>query len=182
MLVLHLPQRIGILSSSLTGVAVLQGAPGEPLSAEGLAAMEAFLSAASPRVRLLGGTRFDGCTAPSPEWAAFGSYCFLLPRLELLEAAGCCLLSCTVAWRPACGPAERQESLTACLILARRYCHMIAADHEDGILTCDVHLFWEESGEPCCAAWKRSDCFALTCGLFTWRADVMPQGTSSAQR
>ncbi len=70
--------------------------------------MEAFLSSAAPRVRVLGGTRFDGAGAHAPEWAAFGSYCFLLPRLELLEAAGCCLLSCTLAWRESVGPSERR--------------------------------------------------------------------------
>ena len=59
-------------------------------------------------MRALGGARFDGArSAVAPEWSAFGSYCFLLPRLELLEAAGCCLLSCTLAWRPQLSPAER---------------------------------------------------------------------------
>lgn len=90
---------------------VLQGAPGESLDADKLRGMEAFLSADSPRVRLLGGTRFDGSVPPSPEWASFGTYCFLLPRLELLEAAGCCLLSCTIAWMPSCGPSERSVVL-----------------------------------------------------------------------
>ena len=35
---------------------------------------------------------------PAAEWERFGAYCFLLPQLEFLEAAECCLLACTVAW------------------------------------------------------------------------------------
>ena len=91
-----------------------QGPEGVPLDGLALRRMEAFLSAAAPRVRVLGGTRFDGTGAAAPEWAAFGSYCFLLPRLELLEASGCCLLSCTLAWRESVGPSERCAS--ACLL------------------------------------------------------------------
>jgi hypothetical protein len=62
--------------------------------------IQAFLSAGAPRVRALGGARFDPAAAPAAEWAPFGSFCLLLPRLELLEAATCSLLACTLAWRP----------------------------------------------------------------------------------
>ncbi len=61
--------------------------------------IQAFLSEGAPRVRALGGSRFDPAGAPAPEWAPFGAFCLLLPRLELLEAATCSLLSCTLAWR-----------------------------------------------------------------------------------
>ena len=69
--------------------------------------MAAFLSLSHPRVRALGGTRFNEASQPSPEWSSFGSFCFMIPRLELLEAAGCCLLSCTLAWKPQLGPQDR---------------------------------------------------------------------------
>lgn len=75
-----------------------RGAPGEPLSAGVTADVQRFLSPASPRLRAFGGARFDPGAAPAPEWAEFGSYCFLIPRLELLEASGLHLLACTVAW------------------------------------------------------------------------------------
>ena len=97
-----------------------QGAEGAPLDGAALRRMEAFLSAAAPRVRVLGGTRFDGAGAPAPEWAAFGSYCFLLPRLELLEASGCCLLSCTLAWRESVGSSEKCASVAFFLTATMR--------------------------------------------------------------
>ena len=42
--------------------------------------IQSFLNPASPRLRALGGGRFDQHQAPSPEWAAFGSFLFMLPR------------------------------------------------------------------------------------------------------
>jgi hypothetical protein len=39
---------------------------------------------------------------PSPEWAAFGSFLFLLPQLELLEADGGLILALNVAWDSRC--------------------------------------------------------------------------------
>ena len=103
--------------------------------------MEAFLSSAAPRVRVLGGTRFDGAGAHAPEWAAFGSYCFLLPRLELLEAAGCCLLSCTLAWRESVGPSERRackSHLLCSSILLVYSAQPIEADDEMGPKRCGL--------------------------------------------
>ena len=67
---------------------VMQGAPGQALSARDMQGMQAFLSAANPRVRAMGGTRFDGASEPSPEWQAFGSFCFMIPA----GAAGSCRL------------------------------------------------------------------------------------------
>jgi hypothetical protein len=42
--------------------------------------------------------RFNSGQAPSPEWAAFGSYLFALPLLEYLEVEGGCVLATTLAW------------------------------------------------------------------------------------
>ena len=42
-----------------------------------------FLDPTSPRLRALGGGRFDQQQAPSPEWADFGSYVFMLARCVL---------------------------------------------------------------------------------------------------
>ena len=96
------------LARALLSMQVLtQGAPGQALSGRDMQSMEAFLSSANPRVRAMGGTRFDGASEPSPEWRPFGSFCFMIPRLELLEAAGCCLLSCTLAWKATLGPEDR---------------------------------------------------------------------------
>lgn len=103
--------------------------------------METFLSAANPRVRALGGTRFDGASQPAPEWQAFGSFCFMIPRLELLEAAGCCLLSCTLAWKPQLGPQDRYAlpdkswELMACL-------HHCAHDRSSALQDHSQHIFW----------------------------------------
>ena len=81
-----------------------KGAPGEPLTAEVTAEMQRFLPPASPRLRAFGGSRFNPGQQPAPEWREFGSYCFLIPRLELTEASGCHLLACTVAWDAAHSP------------------------------------------------------------------------------
>ena len=60
--------------------------------------MQRFLSPACPRVRVIGGTRFNPDQQPAPEWAAFGSYCFALPLLEFTEASDSNLLAVTLAW------------------------------------------------------------------------------------
>ncbi|GAX76586.1 hypothetical protein CEUSTIGMA_g4032.t1 [Chlamydomonas eustigma] len=60
--------------------------------------MQRFLSASCPRVRVIGGTRFNPDQLPATEWEAFGSYCFALPLIEYTEAANCCLLAVTLAW------------------------------------------------------------------------------------
>jgi hypothetical protein len=92
---------------------MVQGAPGQALTAEDMQCIEAFLSAANARVRALGGTRFNGASQPSPEWQPFGSFYFVIPRLEMLEAAACCLLSCTLAWKPELGPQDRYGLCTS---------------------------------------------------------------------
>ena len=58
-----------------------QGAPGQALSEGAVADMQRFLGAAgAQRVRAFGGGRFDAEQMPAPEWAEFGSFCFLIPR------------------------------------------------------------------------------------------------------
>ncbi|KAK9847737.1 hypothetical protein WJX84_001736 [Apatococcus fuscideae] len=77
-----------------------QGQPGQAVDEALMQDIQSFLDPSSPRLRALGGGRFDQRQSPSREWAEFGSYIFMLPRLELMEAAGCSLLSCTLAWGP----------------------------------------------------------------------------------
>lgn len=91
----------GAASVAGAGAAWLwRGAPGQALGEGVVLDMQRFLvgAAAWPRIRAFGGSRFHAEQAPSPEWREFGSYCFLIPRLEFLEASGCCILACTVAW------------------------------------------------------------------------------------
>ena len=57
-----------------------QGQAGEPLDESAVASIQAFLSADEPRIRALGGARFDSSRDPSQEWQEFGSFLFMLPR------------------------------------------------------------------------------------------------------
>eukprot|EP00899_Mesostigma_viride_P009706 jgi/Mesvir1/18737/Mv01248-RA.1 len=57
-----------------------------------------FLSEGSSRVRAFGCSRFDPGADVAPEWAAFGSYFFLVPAVEVSECADRVLLAATVAW------------------------------------------------------------------------------------
>ncbi|GAB4817906.1 hypothetical protein N2152v2_004952 [Parachlorella kessleri] len=75
-----------------------QGRPGEPLTEGSMRDIQRFLAASSPRVRAFGGARFDAAQQPAAEWLEFGSHCFFIPRVEYLEASGCNLLACTIAW------------------------------------------------------------------------------------
>ncbi|KIY97080.1 Isochorismate synthase 2, partial [Monoraphidium neglectum] len=75
-----------------------RGDGGVPFGEEQLTGVQRMLSEAQPRIRVLGGTRFDSQQAPAPEWEPFGSFCFLLPQIEYLEAADCALLSLNMAW------------------------------------------------------------------------------------
>lgn len=68
------------------------------VDAAALAGMQRLLSAEQPRIRVIGGARFNGSQAAAPEWAPFGRYAFVLPQLEFLEASECNLLACTLAW------------------------------------------------------------------------------------
>lgn len=75
-----------------------QGEPGQPCDEATMAGMQRFLAPSAPRVRVLGGMRFNAQQRGAPEWEPYGSYCFLLPQLEFTESAGCCLLAVNVAW------------------------------------------------------------------------------------
>lgn len=57
-----------------------QGKAGQALTPSIVQEMSGFLSSAHPRLRVLGGTRFNTAQESQPEWADFGSYCFMLPR------------------------------------------------------------------------------------------------------
>lgn len=59
-----------------------RGSPGQALDEAAVHDMQRFLaaSAANPRVRAFGGARFNAAQVPAPEWAEFGSYCFMIPR------------------------------------------------------------------------------------------------------
>ncbi|KAK9805814.1 hypothetical protein WJX73_002942 [Symbiochloris irregularis] len=94
-----------------------KGDPSDPLQQTMNRHMKAFLSGANARVRIFGAARFDSASAPSPEWAAFGSHFCLLPRIELLEAGSHDLLSCTLAWNPHIqgGPAQLPDAVAAAL-------------------------------------------------------------------
>ncbi|GFR45865.1 hypothetical protein Agub_g7316 [Astrephomene gubernaculifera] len=78
-----------------------------------VSALQRFLSPDQPRVRILGGVRFDLRRQPDPEWAPFGSHCFVLPLLELTEAEDACLLAVTLAWDPAAAAAAAEEAAVA---------------------------------------------------------------------
>lgn len=68
-----------------------RGAPGEALGDAVVQGMQRFLGAAgpaAPRVRAFGGARFNAAQQPAPEWAEFGSYCFLIPRCAGWPLAG----------------------------------------------------------------------------------------------
>ena len=52
----------------------------------------------SSDIKVLGGSRFDPNGAVGEEWAAFGSFCFFIPRIEYVERGNGCVLACTLAW------------------------------------------------------------------------------------
>jgi len=74
-----------------TGVGVAwqwQGQAGGGLDEKAVQGIQAFLSQDSPRVRALGGARFDSQGRPSQEWQDFGSYLFMLPRCDPSSFSG----------------------------------------------------------------------------------------------
>lgn len=50
------------------------------------------------RIRCFGGSRFDPGGLVDEEWESFGSYSFLIPRIEFVERGHGCVLACTIAW------------------------------------------------------------------------------------
>ncbi|XRB14246.1 2-succinyl-5-enolpyruvyl-6-hydroxy-3-cyclohexene-1-carboxylic-acid synthase [Pseudoscourfieldia marina] len=89
------------------GARVVRGTPNEVLDQRALAAVKRWLPAGAPRARAYGASRFDhtgwgdgpASSTPSPEWATFGSYAFVLPLVEAREVGSQGLvLACHVAW------------------------------------------------------------------------------------
>mmetsp|Transcript_9649 Transcript_9649/g.35353 ORF Transcript_9649/g.35353 Transcript_9649/m.35353 type:complete len:2049 (+) Transcript_9649:190-6336(+) len=69
------------------------------LEEEELSSLAGYLSEKHDRVCIFGGERFDASGSQSSgEWANFGGYYFVLPRLELRQYRNRSLLSCTLAW------------------------------------------------------------------------------------
>ena len=62
-----------------------EGQPGETLSTNTIGAMHRFLRASGSSMKVLGGARFDADSAMAPEWEPFGSFCMVLPALELVR-------------------------------------------------------------------------------------------------
>jgi hypothetical protein len=58
--------------------------------------------------------RFDASQVPSPEWAAFSSFLFLLPQIELLEADGGLIMALNVAWDSRCVQSLNCRLLISC--------------------------------------------------------------------
>lgn len=56
------------------------GGPGAALDADVMRRMQRLLMPGCGRLRVFGGSRFDTQPAPAPEWEAFGSHYFMLPR------------------------------------------------------------------------------------------------------
>lgn len=72
------------------------GAPGEPLDERVVLDMARFLSASSPRIRVMGGARFDARQTPDADWAPFGSFYFTIPQCAPLPPPP--LRSLRLAW------------------------------------------------------------------------------------
>uniref|UniRef100_A0A1D2A6W6 isochorismate synthase n=2 Tax=Auxenochlorella protothecoides TaxID=3075 RepID=A0A1D2A6W6_AUXPR len=98
--------------------ALWRGAPGEALDAARLHGMQRFTSAAAPRVRALGGSRFDAQRGLSPEWAAFGTFTFLIPSVEVTDVGGALLLACTACWDSKAAPGAGPSATDAGAALA----------------------------------------------------------------
>ena len=57
-----------------------QGQDGQPLDARAVNSMQTFFSESQPRIRALGGARFQPDVPASQGWQSFGSYMFIIPR------------------------------------------------------------------------------------------------------
>lgn len=89
---------------------------------EALLSMRRFLSVDEPRIRVVGGSRFNCDQAADPEWASFGAFSFVLPQVEFLEASDCNLLACTLAWEPHSteGPSSASQAVEQALAVLGR--------------------------------------------------------------
>lgn len=75
-----------------------QGRDGQRPDERIFASIRRFMDHMNDRIRAFGGCRFDPETVPSDEWSEFGSFFFLIPRIEYMEGWGSNLLAVTVAW------------------------------------------------------------------------------------
>lgn len=57
-----------------------QGTGRQGLDEAAVQSVQRFLSPSQPRIRALGGARFEPQENSSPEWTGFGSYMFIIPR------------------------------------------------------------------------------------------------------
>lgn len=62
-----------------------KGEEAEDLSTPTINAMQRFMHASGSDMKVLGGARFDSKSGVSSEWEAFGSFCMVLPALELVR-------------------------------------------------------------------------------------------------
>ena len=63
-----------------------QGSGHQSIDQRALQAIQSFLSPESPRIRALGGSRFDTSRNAAEEWKEFGSYYLTLPRSGFTHA------------------------------------------------------------------------------------------------
>ena len=63
-----------------------QGSGHQSIDQRALEAIQSFLSPESPRIRALGGSRFDTSRNAAEEWKEFGSYYLTLPRSGFIHA------------------------------------------------------------------------------------------------
>lgn len=109
-----------------------KGIHGCPLNAEVMHDIKEKTNDRYNRIKAFGGSRFDPGGCVDEEWESFGSFCFLIPRIEFVERGNGCVLACTLAW-----DAEHRESkLSSANILG--YC-----DRDEAVrdaLTCLSNL------------------------------------------
>jgi isochorismate synthase/2-succinyl-5-enolpyruvyl-6-hydroxy-3-cyclohexene-1-carboxylate synthase/2-succinyl-6-hydroxy-2,4-cyclohexadiene-1-carboxylate synthase/O-succinylbenzoate synthase len=88
-------------TGSIAGVGcawMWQGRDGQRPDERVFSSIRRFMNPNNSQIRAFGGCRFDPETVPSEEWSEFGSYFFLIPRIEYVEGWGSNLLAVTVAW------------------------------------------------------------------------------------
>ena len=89
----------GMLSTASVGAAWMwKGKPRSQIDKDVVMSMHRFLCPRNPRIRVFGGSRFDVASDPAEEWKDFGSFVFVLPRIEFLECSGGLVLCCNIAW------------------------------------------------------------------------------------
>lgn len=88
-----------------------RGEADEGLGADVLDAVQRFVRPFGRSMRALGGARFDSSSTTAPEWRDFGSYCMLIPAIDLVRplppcihmymyCGTCCSVLCRLQDRP----------------------------------------------------------------------------------